>query len=96
MQKDLREPPLAITPKVARASHNIQNKYSRPSTPQEGENVAKALHALGYVECSALYNKHSVRRTIHALAWVGMRRVELTTETKAAQTRKRATGCILC
>jgi hypothetical protein len=94
-QKDLRQAPLASTPGNTQGLH-IQNNYPRPSTLQEGENVAKALHALGYVECSALYDKPSVEQAIHALSWVGTRFVELTTEAKAAQNRKAAAGCRFC
>jgi len=57
--------------------------------------MAKNIHALGYVECSALCDKPSVEKTIHALSWVGLRYVELTTEAKAPQSRKLETGSIL-
>jgi len=73
----------------------IQGMYPRPSTPQEGEAMARNIHALGYVECSALYDKPSVEEAIHALSWVGLRFVELTTEAKVAQSRKRGIGSIL-
>jgi len=89
-QNDLRTAASASTSGNTQACH-IQETYPRLSTPQEGEDMARNIHALGYVECSALYDKPSIEGATHALFWAGLRYVELT----EAKNRKWGIGSIL-